>query len=140
KVYHYPGWWEVGPQLSSYINLQKWEALSAEYKAIVTAAGAQAGAWMTAKYDAENPAAMKRLLAGGAILKPFPRDVLQAAVKGSAGIYANHSANNPMFRKLYASWRPFRGEAVSWFRVAEDSTANFMASQLKTLQTALKKA
>ena len=33
--YYYPGWWEGGPQLDFYINTKAWDALSAEYKAMV---------------------------------------------------------------------------------------------------------
>ena len=31
---------------------------------------------MTAKYDAMNPGALKRLAASGAVLKPFPPEVM----------------------------------------------------------------
>jgi len=40
---------------------------------------------MVAKYDAANPDALKRLLAGGVKLQPFPRDhggVLQSCDRG----------------------------------------------------------
>ena len=139
KYYYYPGWWEVGPQLSAYINIDKWNALPAEYKAIVQAAGAEASMWMTAKYDAENPVALKRLLAGGAQLRPFPRDTLAAALKASDEIYDDFTTKNPMFKKMYASWHPFRAEQVSWFRVAENTSATFMGSpdQLKLLEKKL---
>ena len=35
--YGYPGWWEGGPQLTLYVNTKAWDALSADYKAIVEA-------------------------------------------------------------------------------------------------------
>ena len=138
KYYYYPGWWEVGPQLSAYVNLEKWNALPAEYKAIVEAAGAEANQWMMAKYDTENPQALKRLLAGGAQLRAFPRDTMAAALKASDEIYEDLRGKNAMFKKLYDSWHPYRAELVSWFRVAEGTMSGFMSGQLKDLQKKLK--
>jgi TRAP-type mannitol/chloroaromatic compound transport system substrate-binding protein len=34
-----------------------------------------------AKYDARNPGALRRLVGGGAQLKPFPQEVMEAALK-----------------------------------------------------------
>ena len=38
---------------------------------------------MQAKYDAANPAALKRLVAAGAQLRPFPPAVMDACLKAS---------------------------------------------------------
>ena len=40
--YYYPGWWEGGPQLDFFINNKAFEALPAEYKAIVEMAASHA--------------------------------------------------------------------------------------------------
>ena len=72
KYYYYPGFWEGGPQLSIYVNVKQWEALPKPYQAVFEAAAAQSNIWMLAKYDADNMPALRRLVAGGAILKPFP--------------------------------------------------------------------
>ena len=71
--YHYPGWWEGGPQLSLYVNSKAYDGLSAEYKAIIEAAAAYAHVDMQAKYDASNPAALKQLVAGGTKLHAASR-------------------------------------------------------------------
>src|SRR6058998_44874 len=60
--YAYPGWWEYGPGLSFYANTKAFEALPADYKAILDNACAHSGVDMVAKYDARNPAALKRLV------------------------------------------------------------------------------
>ena len=39
-----------------------------------------ANTWMLARYDMQNPAAIKRLVAGGAQLRPFPDEVLDACL------------------------------------------------------------
>ncbi len=126
KFYYYPGWWEGGPQVSLYVNTKEWQGLPAAYKAILEAACAEANGWMVAKYDAGNPAAMKRLLAGGAQLRPFSREVMQACYKAANELYDETASKNPKFKKVYDSWRQFRDDEVAWFRVAEGSFDNFM--------------
>ncbi len=44
--------------------------------------------WMQSKYDAGNPAALKRLVAGGAKLHPFPQTVMDACYKAALEVYA----------------------------------------------------
>lgn len=61
--YHYPGWWEGGPQLDLYINDKAYDGLSSENKAIIETAAAFAHVDMQAKYDARNPAALKTIVA-----------------------------------------------------------------------------
>jgi TRAP-type mannitol/chloroaromatic compound transport system substrate-binding protein len=79
--YYYPGWAEAGPQLSIYVNRQAYEALPEEYRHILEAACAAAHVGMQARYDARNPAAMKKLIEGGAQLRMFSRDILLACQK-----------------------------------------------------------
>jgi TRAP-type mannitol/chloroaromatic compound transport system substrate-binding protein len=85
--YYYPGWWEGGPQLDFFINHKAYDALSAENKAIVEAAAAQAHVEMQAKYDARNPGALKQLVGAGTKLRPFPTDLMNAAFKESMALY-----------------------------------------------------
>jgi TRAP-type mannitol/chloroaromatic compound transport system substrate-binding protein len=129
KYYYYPGWWEGGPQLSLYVNSKSWDALPAEYKAIVEAAASHAHVVMQARYDARNPAALKRLVAGGAILRPMPRPVMDAAFKAAESLYAEIAAKNPNWKKIWEDWSKFRADQVLWFRVTEREFDNFMAAQ-----------
>ena len=63
------------------VNDEKWNSLPKQYQAIVNQAGAAAGAWMIEKYDSVNPAALKRLVAGGAELRAFPQPVMEASTR-----------------------------------------------------------
>ncbi|TDP74868.1 secreted protein [Roseateles toxinivorans] len=127
--YYYPGWWEGGPQLDFFINNKAFEALTPEYKAIVEAATAVAHTDMQAKYDAKNPAALRQLVAGGSKLFRFPKDVLDAAFKESMAVYAELSAKNPNWKKVYEDYSAFRREQNLWFRFAEAGFDDFMQSQ-----------
>ncbi len=128
-IYHFPGWWEGGPQLDLYVNTKAYAGLSAEYKAIVECAAAYAHTEMQAKYDARNPAALKSLVAGGARLVPFPNPVLAAAFKEAMALYSEVSASNPAFKKIYDDYAAFRREANLWFRFTEARFDSFMQQQ-----------
>ena len=52
------------------INLDKWNSLPKNYQSIVRAAATAANVEQLARYDARNPAALKRLVANGAQLAP----------------------------------------------------------------------
>ncbi|WP_042704778.1 TRAP transporter substrate-binding protein [Azospirillum sp. B506] len=125
KYYYYPGWWEGGLNVSLLINKQQWEQLPKQYKAVLEAACFEANLTMNAKYDAENPAALRRLVAGGAQLRPFPREVMEACYKAATELYDETAKTNPKFAKIYEPWKKFRDEEYLWFRVAENSFDNF---------------
>ena len=128
KHYYYPGWWEGGPQLSLYVNQKAWDALPADYKAVVETAASHAHVVMQAKYDAKNPAALKRLVAGGAKLHVFDKSILKAAYGAAMALYSDLSAKNPAWKKVYEDYAAFRDDQHLWFRFAEAGFDNFMQS------------
>ena len=119
QFYHYPGWWEGGAMLHNFVNIEKWNALPANYKSLIKTASSLANEWMLAKYDAGNPAALKRLIAGGTQLRPFPTPVMDACLKAAYEVYAEVSAKNADFKKVWASMLAFRNDEYLWWRVAE---------------------
>ena len=127
--YHYPGWWEGGPQLDVFVNNKAYEALSAENKAIVAAAAAFAHTTMQAKYDVKNPAALRQLLGAKTKVVSFPKDVMSLAFKESMALYAEISAKNPNWKKVYDDYSNFRREQNQWFRFTEARFDQFMQSQ-----------
>ena len=124
--YYYPGFWEGGPTVHLYFSKPKWEELPKTYKAVVESAAVHASMEMTAKYDAKNPAALRRLVGAGAQLRPFSQDVMEAAFKASNEVYDEISAKNADFKKMYESLRAFRNEEYLWWQVAEYTFDNFM--------------
>ncbi|MDB5557654.1 MAG: transporter substrate-binding protein, partial [Enterovirga sp.] len=124
--YYYPGFWEGAPTTHFWINKGKWEELPKLYKQIMTTAAIQAGMEMTAKYDARNPAALRRLVAQGAQLRPFSQEIMDAAYKATNEIYDEISAKNPDFKKMYEHMRAFRNEEYLWWQIAEYSFDSYM--------------
>jgi len=123
--YYYPGWWEGGPMLMVLINEKKWHELPKSYQAALKAACAEANTWMPAKYDAQNPPALRRLVASGTKLKPFPRAVMEACEKAAYEVYGELSEKSAHFKRIYPQWKKFRDEQFLWFRVAESTYDNY---------------
>ncbi|MFA7290797.1 MAG: TRAP transporter substrate-binding protein [Rhodocyclaceae bacterium] len=126
KFYYYPGWWEGGPQLSALVNTKQWASLPKDYQTILELACADAHTEMMAQYDAKNPTALKQLVAGGAQLRPFPKDVMDACYKAAIELFAETSAKNPDFKKVYDDFKKFKDDQNMWFRIAEGSYSNYM--------------
>jgi TRAP-type mannitol/chloroaromatic compound transport system substrate-binding protein len=127
--YYYPGFWEVGPQTSLYVNQKAYEGLSSEYKAIIECAAAFAHTDMQAKYDARNMPALKTLLGQGVKLHAFPKEVIAASFKAAMEVYAEMNDTNPGWKKIYADYAAFRKESNLWFSLAEASMDDFMQAQ-----------
>ena len=103
----------------SLVNEKKWNELPKSYQSALQTACGEVNAWMPAKYDAQNPPALRRLVASGTQLRPFPRAVLEAAEKASYEVYDEMSAKSAHFKRIYPEWNKFRDEQFLWFRVAE---------------------
>jgi TRAP-type mannitol/chloroaromatic compound transport system substrate-binding protein len=81
---------------------------------------------MMAKYDARNPAALKQLASAGTQFRPFPPEVLDACYKAANELYAETSAANPRFKKVYDNFTAFRNDQFLWWQVAELTMDSFM--------------
>ena len=126
KYYYYPGWWEGTGQGHNVINLEKWNALPKHYQAAIATASGDTFTWVTGKYDFVNAPALKRLIVAGAILKPFPQEVLEGCYSAANEIYAELSKNNAHFGKMLASLTSYRTDSLAWMQVAELSFDSFM--------------
>ena len=118
------------------MNVKAFEALPKEYQSILESACADANDWIQAKYDAANPAALKRLIASGVKLLPFSNEIMAACEKASAEVFDDIATKNAKFRKVYEPWKKFRDEQVQWFSIAENRYDNFMVSAQRAAQRA----
>ena len=124
--YYYPGWWEGGAELEFFINAKAYAALPAEFQAIVDAATTVAARDMTAKYDAFNPIALKRLVAAKTQLKAFPKEIMDAGYKASMEVFAEHEAKSPEFKTIHQDMRAFQRDQLLWARYSELRFDNYM--------------
>ncbi len=129
KYFYYPGWWEGQAMLHLFINKAKWESLPKAYQSAVKAAAHTANTVMMAKYDAVNAAALRRLVAAGTQLRPFSEPVLDACFKASNEAYAEISAKNADFKKVYEAMKVQRANNYLWFQLSENTFDTYMMIQ-----------
>jgi TRAP-type mannitol/chloroaromatic compound transport system substrate-binding protein len=115
--------------MHAFFNLEKFKSLPQSYQQILTNACASANNNMLANYDARNATALKQLVAEGAILKPFSREIMDVCFKAAMELYADLSAKSPAFKKLYDSQQAFKKDAYLWAQVAEYSYDTYMMTQ-----------
>lgn len=127
KFFYYPGWWEIGPALHVQVGKKAWDSLSKEHQTMLKVASEASNQWMMAKYDALNPAALRRLRAGGTQLRAFPKDMMDAALRESLALYAETAAKNAAFKKVYDHYTAFQRDSSSWLRVGEGVMDSYMA-------------
>jgi TRAP-type mannitol/chloroaromatic compound transport system substrate-binding protein len=126
KYYYYPGFWEGGPMVHAFTNLEKWNSLPKNYQAILANGCAHANTWMTARYDMQNPTALKRLVAGGTQLRPFTNEVLEACLKSTNELWGEISGKNADFKKSIDAMQAYRSDQYLWWQVAEYTYDSFM--------------
>ncbi len=127
--YYYPGWWKGGMQMHFIVSKSKFDALPKTYQAALKAAAGAANRSMLERYDADNPGALKRLAIGGAQLRLFPQEAIEACYKSATDLYGQLGSENARFKKIADSYFAFRSDQYLWWQVAEYSFDNFMIRQ-----------
>ena len=125
RFYYAPGFFEPSARLHFMTNKRAFDALPQQYKDALAIACAEADSEMVSRYDHLNPLALRRLVAGGAQLRFYSREILQAAWRANEQLMSDLSGQNPRFRTIWDSYRPYRSELFQWFRVSENSFDNF---------------
>ena len=128
RFYYYPAWWEGAASTHLFVNLDQWNALPRSYQAAVRTACAEATHWMVARYDTRSPEALRRLVAQGTQLRPFPRELMDACLRVELDLEREIAARNPDFARIHESWSKARDEMRLWHRVAELSFDNYVSA------------
>ena len=127
--YYYPGWHDGSPLLDLFVGIKAYEALPKEYQTMIQAAASHCHVLMQAKYDARNPEALKQLVAGGAKLHRFPKEIIDAGYKEAMALYAELSAKNPNWKRVYDDYSRFLADQNMWFSFAEAALDEYMQSK-----------
>ena len=127
--YYYPGWWRGGSMIHVVVDRTKFAALPGAFQDAIRTAATAAHADMLARYDAANPAALRRLVVAGAQLRPFPQDVLEAAFRATNDVLREIGDENARFRKQADALLAFRNDQYLWWQVGEYTFDNFLIRQ-----------
>jgi TRAP-type mannitol/chloroaromatic compound transport system substrate-binding protein len=107
-------------------NKAAYDGLPKAYQSLLRTAAQATDANMLQKYDYLNPAAIKRVVAEGAKLRPFSTEIMNACFDKANEVYAEMEANNPTFKKIWESIKGFRGQHYLYAQVAEYSYDVYM--------------
>ena len=127
--YYYPGFWQGAMAVHLIFNLDKWNALPKPYQAAVRMAAELANADVLSRYDALNPPAVRRLVEGGAKLKAFPPDIMEASWQAANEVYREIAAQDANFQRVHDAYIAFRNDQYLWWQVAEYPYDNFLIRQ-----------
>ena len=67
----------------------------------------------------------------GVKLKSFSNEILEAAYKAAVQLYADESAKNPAFKKIYDDYLKYQKTLDQWFSVAEFRMDSFLQQHIK---------
>ncbi len=120
--YYYTGWHEPGSILEITFNKARWEKLSSEHQAIITAASEEMSANMLHEFRYKNAKALQDL-PDNVEVRTFPKDMMNAAKVALGEVLDAQSAQNEDFKRVLKSYRDFVKLNQPWDDI---STKNFL--------------
>ncbi|HIQ26888.1 MAG TPA: TRAP transporter substrate-binding protein [Sulfurovum sp.] len=104
--YYYTGWHEPGSILEITFNKVRWEKLSEEHKAIITAASEEMTSNMLQEFRYKNAKALQDLPKHVQI-KTFPKDMMDAAKIALKEVLLDESKKSHDFKRVLESYEAF---------------------------------
>lgn len=120
KYLYYPGWHEPGSVLEFTVNQSAWDSLPSDLQAIVEVATREVNQDMLDEYTARNNAALVELVERhGVDVRQFPQDVTDAFKVIAEQVLTEQAASDPLFAKVYDSFKSFQVQVSEYHRVSE---------------------
>ncbi|RRS30273.1 MAG: C4-dicarboxylate ABC transporter [Epsilonproteobacteria bacterium (ex Lamellibrachia satsuma)] len=120
--YYYTGWHEPGSILELTFNKARWEKLSNQHKAIITAASEEMTGNMLQEFRYKNAKALQELPKTVQI-KTFPKEMMEAAKTALKEVLDDESAKSDDFKRVLKSYKAFVKLNKPWDDI---STKNFL--------------
>ena len=117
--YYYPGWHETSAMLEFQVNLDAWNALPKDLKAIIEVATNAINHDMQKEYNARNADALDALKKDGIQPKKLPDDVMLELAEVADQYYENLAETDASFAKIYASYSEFKARNYEWNKISE---------------------
>jgi TRAP-type mannitol/chloroaromatic compound transport system substrate-binding protein len=128
KYYYYPGWHEPATLLENFINLNAWEKLPGDIKAVVEAANRAVNQTVLSEFVARNNAALRTLVTKHKVqLRQFPESLLNHLGKLSGDVMNDLASKDPLSREVMDDYLKFRRDVIAWEKVSEQA---FMTARL----------
>ncbi len=111
--YYYTGWHEPGSILEITFNKARWEKLSPEHQAIITAASEEMTGTMLQEFRYKNAKALQEL-PDYVQIKNFPPEFFTAAKKALREVLAEQSRESADFKRVLESYQSFYALNEPW--------------------------
>lgn len=118
KIYYTAGFHEPGSGLACGMNLDVWESLSDQHKAIIDNATKATTHWQLAQTLANNGAALSRLQAQGVKTLQFPDDVWDAFGAASKKVM-DENMDDELFAKTRESFEASLASSADWLQKSD---------------------
>ncbi len=123
KVYYTAGFHEPGSALACSVNLDVWNDLTDQHKAILRYASMATTQFQLSETLANNGAALARLQAQGVKTLQFSDDVWDAFGAASAEVM-DENMNDELFAKIRASFEASLAQSASWIQKSDGYYVN----------------
>jgi len=125
KYYYYPGWHEPGTTLECIVNRKALDALPDDLKQIVESAARVANQEILTEYVARNNQALQTLVNEHHVdVRKLPDEVLLKLRDLSDEVVAEIAGKDELSGRVYASYRDFREQVMSWSAISEQAYLN----------------
>lgn len=122
---YYPGWHEPGPVLEAIVNRDAFAELPPDLQTIVRVAAEATSRHMVAEYTARSGRALATLVQEhGVKVRPLPEAVLDAIRQTANEVVAELGETDAQAAAIYASYRVYLDDVVSWTRISEQAYLN----------------
>jgi len=121
RYYYYPGWQEPGPTLECMINIDAWNSLPEDLKAIVSVSCQAMSLDVISEFMARNANALETIRASGTDVREFPREVLIELKRLTYEVIAELAAADPIVDRVWTSYRDFMMHARGWQLISEQA-------------------
>ena len=122
KYYYYPGWHEPATVLDNFINIQAWEKLPGDLKALVTAANTAVNQMVLSEFVARNNAALATLVGTHNVqLKKFSDNTLKGLGRLATEVMNDLASKDSLSREVMDDYLKYRKDAVGWSKLSEQT-------------------
>lgn len=107
KNYYFPGWHQPSGFIEFYMNKDKWDALSDANRTAIETTCADINLYTIGVASAAQQEYLTKFRENGVNVARFPDSVLDALRTATAEVYAEKSAEDPMFARVLESYQAF---------------------------------
>ena len=122
KYYYFPGMHEPGAALAVGTNKKFWDSLSNSDQEMVKAAAASENDMMMAEYNANNGAALGRLINDhGVQVREFNDDIYDAFGEAAEEVFAGVIEHSPLAKETHESFVKARADIGAWAKLSDQA-------------------